>query len=309
MKLTKIFFSLTIVLALLPSCTFAGASNYWEGKGRIALSSDGNMHDNDDMQASMMTLMILAKAKLQENVTLYTYADHIWGNEKNDLELMKISTEVCGERFGFNKTHFMAAVEDPEAAYNAMCDEIVKSTKNNPLFIIAAGPMQVVGEALNRAIQKKPKALKYVTIISHSTWNDRHSDKPMMKDNHHSKAETEHSGWTWKEMKAEFGDRVNFNHISDQNGTGEGAQKYRTNDKFKAGSWDKWAWMNKHQDPNINWVFQQAKSNPVGPDFSDAGMAYYFCADLNGIRGDEFGNPLKLKEWIGVDQISDIERK
>jgi len=306
MRQTKISLLLFIILTLSPALVFAGASDYWEGKGRIALSSDGDMHDNDDMQASMMTLMILAKAKLQHNVTLYTYADHIWGNERNDLALMKISTEVCGKRFGFDKTRFMAAVENPEAAYNAMCNEIIKSTKNDPLFIIAAGPMQVVGEALNRAKAKKPKALKYVTVISHSTWNDRHADNPMMKDNHHSRAEEVHSGWTWKEMEEEFGNRVNLNHISDQNGTGEGAQKYRSNDKFKAGTWNKWSWMNEHEDPNINWIFQQAKSNPVGPDFSDAGMAYYLCADLNGERGDEFGNPEKLRQWMGAEQISNF---
>lgn len=301
----KMSFLLIITLSLFPTTIFAKVSDYWEGSGRIALSSDGNMHDNDDMQASMMTLMILAKAKLQDDVVLYTYADHIWGSERNDLSLMKISTEDCGKRLGFDNTQFMAAVENPEAAYKAMCAEIVKSTAEDPLFIIAAGPMQVVGEAMSRAKSEKPDALNFVTIISHSTWNERHSDDPKMQDNHHSKAEPSHSGWTWKEMVAEFGACVNFNHISDQNGTGEGAQKYRSNDKFKAASWDSWAWMSKHQDPNINWIFQQAKSNPVGPDFSDAGMAYYFCADLDGVRGDEFGNPKKLKEWIGSEKLLD----
>ncbi|MFI3281774.1 MAG: hypothetical protein R3Y44_07385 [Rikenellaceae bacterium] len=39
-------------------------------------------------------------------------------------------------------------------------------------------------------------------------------------------------------------------------------------------------------------------------DYSDAGMAYYLCADLDGVRGDEFGNPEKLERWIGSEPIA-----
>ena len=54
--------------------TFAGASDYWQGKGRIAYSSDGNHHDEDDWSATAATLMILAKAGLQDQfVTSYNF--------------------------------------------------------------------------------------------------------------------------------------------------------------------------------------------------------------------------------------------
>lgn len=279
----------------------AKTPNYYEGRGRIALSSDGNMHDNDDMLATKMTLMILAKAGLQNKTTLYTYADHVWGNESNDLEIMYESAEVTGEKFGFSKCNFMAAVSDPEAAYDAMCDEIVKSTARNPLFIIAAGPMQVVGEALARADKKDPKSLNYVTIISHSRWNENHADIPDTKPPHGPEIPA-HSGWTWSEMKMAFGDRVNLNAISDQNGTGKGSEVYRSKNKFAAPSWDLWSWMADHKDPNIRWV-RKNDGIKCGPDYSDAGMAYYFCADLDGVRGDEFGNPEKLYRWIGDEAI------
>ncbi len=278
----------------------AKTPNYYEGKGRIALSSDGNMHDNDDMLATKMTLMILAKAGLQSKTTLYTYADHVWGSESNDLEIMRESAETTGEKFGFSKCRFMAAVEDPEAAYNAMCSEIAKSTARNPLFIIAAGPMQVVGEGLARADKKSPKSLNYVTIISHSRWNEMHSDIQDTKPPHGP--ETPHSGWTWPEMKEAFGDRVNFNAISDQNASGTGSAVYRNKDKFSAPSWDSWQWMADHKDPNIRWV-RNNKGIKCGPDYSDAGMAYYLCADLDGVRGDEFGNPEKLRRWVGTEPI------
>ena len=75
---------------------------------------------------------------------------------------MRHSAEECGKRFSFDNTRFIAAVENPEQAYEAMCNEILKSTAENPLFIVAAGPMQVVGEALNRAFRKEPASLSYV---------------------------------------------------------------------------------------------------------------------------------------------------
>ncbi|GEM_PF-507495 len=279
---------------------FAAPPDYWEGKGRIAISSDGNMHDNDDMQATMMTLMILAKAHLQPKTVLYTYADHVWGSEGNDLELMRESAEGGGQRFGFQNTVFIAAVENPEAAYNAMRDEILKSTEEDPLFIIAAGPMHVIGTGLERANAIDPDALNHVTVISHSQWNNRHADNPTTAGSVHGE-EPFHTGWTWTEMNTSFGNRVNFNQISDQNGTGP--NPYQTKDKFSAPNWASWHWMRDHQDPNINWVYTRGVSNPAGPDYSDAGMAYYFCADLNGVRGDEFGNPEKLRQWVGPDFI------
>ncbi len=293
-------------LILLATCTlsfgqvFAGATDYYMGKGRIALSSDGNMHDNDDMHATKMTLMILAKAGLQNQTTLYTYADHVWGSEKNDLEIMRASAEVTGEKFGFTNCRFMAAVENPNAAYKAMATEIAKSTAEDPLFIIAAGPMEVVGRGFEMANQITPEALNHVTIISHSIWNDQHADNPEQNSVHGT--EPSHSGWTWKEMEKAFGDRVNFNHISDQNASGTGQEVYRNKDKFSAPSWNSWEWMKTHKDPNIQWV-RNNKGIQCGADYSDAGIAYYMVADLDGQRGDEFGNPEKLQRWIGSEPI------
>ena len=206
----------------LNSQTTLAQADYYQGKGRIALSSDGNMHDNDDMQATMLTLAILAKAELQDVTTLYTYADHIWCNEKDDLDRMTVAAEETGIRFGFKNTTFMAAVQHPDSAYNAMAQQILMSTEKDPLFIIAAGPMHVVGMAFEIANAKNPEALKYVTIISHSVWNNEHADKPDLRKTYHSEPEKPHSGWTWAEMEKAFGDKANFKYILDQNGTGTG---------------------------------------------------------------------------------------
>ncbi|MFI3280632.1 MAG: family 43 glycosylhydrolase [Rikenellaceae bacterium] len=283
--------------------SLAAGADYYKGKGRIAISSDGNMHDNDDMQATMMTIMILAKAGLQPQTTLYTYGDHIWASESDDMQRMQVSAQECGERFGFVDTRFIPAEQSTEAAYNAMRDEILKSTASDPLFILAAGPMQVVGEALSRAAAQDLYALTNVTIISHSDWNNNHADNPLKASSPHSDwDEPRHHGWTWEEMVEEFGHRVNFNLISDQNGTGK--NPYASHDKFSAGKWEKWEWMTQHADPNVQWIYNNGRKNPCGPDYSDAGLAYYLAADLNGERGDEMGNPAKLKEWLGDEVTS-----
>ncbi len=276
-------------------------SDYYMGKGRIALSSDGNMHDNDDQLSTKMSLMILAKAGLQYKTTLYTYADHIWGSEDNDLEVMRRSAEETGARFGFTSCKFVPAVERAESAYSSMAKEIRMSSAENPLFIIAGGPMHVIGTALERANKKSPEALEFVTVISHSTWNNSHSDNYTKKKGKRA-GEEPHFGWTWEELKDAFGDRVNFKRISDQNGRGVGADVYKNRDKFSAPSWDKWDWMAKHADKNVQWV-RDNTGIKCGPDYPDAGMAYYLVADLDGKRGDEFGNPEKLRRWIGKEPI------
>lgn len=228
----------------------------WKGKGRIAISSDGNEHDHDDWAATPMSLALLASQGLQDKLAIYTYSDHVWGSNKsnkrkiqnmNHYEHMNKSALEGKKYFGFDKTRFICAVDNPEKAYNSMRDEINKSSKENPLYIVAAGPMQVVGEAINRADKSKRR---FVTVLSHSGWNDKHSDKPGKWE------KPQHTGWTWDDMKAAFSDskggKVRFVHIKDQNGgrdyLGLNCDKKlfdwvktspaRNNPLYKKGSWD-----------------------------------------------------------------------
>ncbi len=297
---------IALISLLCFNSAFAKGTNYYEGKGRIAISSDGNKHDNDDKMATKMTLMILAKAGLQDKTVLYTHCDHVWGSEGNDVADMKLSADTTGRKFGFNKCSFIAAVEDPEAAYQAMADVIAASTAEDPLFIIAAGPMHVVGMGFEKANKTNPEALNYVTVISHSWWNEVHADNYEKAGSVHGE-EDPHSGWTWEEMKTAFGSKVNFNHISDQNATGTGAAVYTNKDKFSAPNWSSWDWMKTHSDPNIQWVYAHEIKDGYScfhsQDYSDAGIAYYMVADLDDVRGDEFGNPAKLQKWVGTEPI------
>lgn len=247
---------LSIITVFITIGNICAQTPLWQGKGRIAISSDGNEHDDDDWAATPLSLAMIAAKGLQDKLVLYTYSDHIWGSNQDRpnkhgisaYEHMRISALGSQKWFGFNNTKFICAVDNAEIAYNAMRDVINASSADDPLIIIAAGPMQVVGEAMNRADKDKRQ---YVTLLSHSQWNNRHSDNPDKK-----KGWDNHSGWTWNEMKEAFstpeGGNAKFVQIVDQNNGKDyigffckkeyfdwiKTSPARNNPLYKAGSWD-----------------------------------------------------------------------
>jgi len=257
MKTILYLFALTTILSTMNVNVVNAQTPIWQGKGRIAISSDGNEHDHDDWAATPLSLALLAASGLQDNLAIYTYSDHIWGSNQDHptsksglsaYEQMRKSALEGQRYFGFDSTKFICAVDNREVAYRALRDEINKSSAGNPLIIIAAGPMQVVGEAISRADVSKRQ---YVSLISHSGWNDNHSDKP------HKAFWDDHSGWTFQEIKDSFSGKDNGSlkciHIANQNGGKdyEGLKapkemfdwvktsKAQKNEAYKKGSW-KW---------------------------------------------------------------------
>jgi hypothetical protein len=105
---------------------------------------------------------------------------------------MKESAIQGGKMFGFKKTNFICAVDNPEVAYEALKNQINQSAEDNPLFIVVAGPVQVIGEAISRAEVSKRK---FITIITTSSdWNNSHADKPYL-------VWENHSGWILDEIE------------------------------------------------------------------------------------------------------------
>lgn len=287
--------NLLILFSVLLSISMLSAqAPLWEGKGRIAISSDGNEHDHDDWAATPLSLALLAAAGLQDDLVLYTYSDHIWGSNQsfpdspsgmNSYQQMRESALRGQEWFGFDNTNFVCAVDNAEVAYTALRDEINQSSAEDPLIIIAAGPMQVVGEAINRAdIDKR----QYVTLVSHSIWNNRHSDNPSKK------YWDVHSGWTFDEIKDIFGDedggRLRCIKILDQNG-GENYDGLNTDiakfdwlknaparnhKSYKEGAWE---WLYSRQETCL-------KNNGKNFDPSDAGMIIYLLTGIEKTNPD-----------------------
>lgn len=270
----------------------------WEGKGRIAISSDGNEHDHDDWAATPLSLALLSAANLQDKLVVYTYSDHIWGSNQDHptsesgltaYEQMKESALSGQKWFGFDNTRFICAVDNAEVAYINLSKAINESTAEDPLIIIAAGPMQVVGEAINRSdISKR----QYVTLISHSGWNDNHSNKP------HKQFWDTHSGWTFNEIKNKFsntdGGDLKTIKITSQNG----GKDY---DGLKA-SKEKFDWMKTSESRNNKaykpgawaWLYSRMETcvKKGSFDASDAGMVLYM------LTGVEKTNPELLKDFM-----------
>jgi hypothetical protein len=288
---------LLVVLFLSITTNVMSQSPLWQGKGRIAISSDGNEHDHDDWAATPLSLALLSAKGLQNKLVLYTYSDHVWGSNlqmpvgKGGLtayEQMRESALGGAKMFGFKKSNFICAVDDAEKAYQAMASVINESSEDNPLFIIAAGPMQVIGEGIRRSDFAKRK---FVTVISHSNWNDKHAANSY-------DWEPEHKGWIFKMMQEDFGGEkggaVQFVKIANQNGGKDylglncsrehfnwmKTSSARENKIYKKGAWD---WLYSRQETCI-------KKGGKNFDPSDAGMLIYL------FTGIEKTNPEMAKE-------------
>lgn len=245
--------------------------------GRIAISSDGNNHDCDDITATAMSIALLAKTGNASKLVYYGHSDHHWSSNTvetcgsvTDREAeMHISSHGTAQLWGgFTLGAFRNVRANLTGAVNALVTQVNNSSAGNPLTIIAAGPMDVVGRALNTAGANKD----HVTVISHSDWNDNHSDSP--------ENESSHSGWTWAEMQAAF-PTVTFTHIADQNA---GLTVAESN----------YFWLRDSSDSRLQSIWARHVVGAEGPtdghfDPSDAGMVYYL------LTGDQGATPRKIR--------------
>ena len=261
-------------------------SPQWQGKGRIVISSDGNEHDHDDWAATPLSLAIIAAKGLQNKLAVYIYSDHIWGsnyehpgvNGIKPYEQMKISALKGGKMFRFKQTRFICVVDNPEIAYEALKQEINQSDSENPLYIIVAGPVQVIGESISRADKDKRK---YVTVISTvNCWNDDHADHPYPWENH--------SGWTMTEIKQ---------HFSSQEGGGIKVISIQNQNPCLMKNWKEYEWLMTSPERNNayyrkgswTWLFNRlcmsikpvsGVENYYAIDASDAGKVIFLFTGI-----------------------------
>jgi hypothetical protein len=163
---------------------------------RIVVVADGNEHGKGDWAATPLTLAVLAAKEIQDQVMVYAFSSHTWGSNKThsgaDAQ-MRESAFLGAKQFGFKKTKFIEAVNAPNYAIIEITVQVNKSSAKNPLVILAAGPMDIIGTALGEADSTK---LKHVRIISHSIWDQQHADSPEEGE--------EHKGWTWEKLRESY---------------------------------------------------------------------------------------------------------
>ena len=155
------------------------------------------------------------------------------------------------------------------------------SSANNRLCFIVAGPHAVAYMGLKAS---NTSAHQHVTLISHSDWNNKHSDTSQMK------------GKTLSDIKQKFS-TVKTQQIKGQNtllGNVGGEQAWSflktfqstTNDKYDT-LYKRIAMVNEKVPGTDQWIGVHTSG-----DVSDSGMTYYI------LTGDQQGNPTKFKNYL-----------
>ncbi|WNJ19120.1 carbohydrate-binding protein [Pontibacter sp. G13] len=269
--------------------------------GRVAMSFDGNVHDDDDIVALPFSLAFWWAAGLQDKVVHVEYNNHVCdhGPESDgtgagagdDYANMRTSANGSISRFGYNSSIIYDYSTQASAAESALAAEINASTSSDPLWIICAGPMETV----YRAIDAANSGYNHVTLISHSKWNQNHTDCP----NDHN----------WADIVSDFGS-LGIRFVESCGGPNtacnntsnplilynqNGHTNLADNDFNTAKS--QWSWMNGHSTEYIQWLYDR---NPFGGKFdpSDAGMSYYLITGGPDLGGDERGNSSKAQTLL-----------
>jgi len=261
-----------IMMAIL---LWASVANAAPVAGRIAISSDGNKHDCDDLFATAVSVAILAKSSNASKLRYYGYADHIWassgGCNGGDRETeMRLSAYETAQKWGgFDLGVFINAKQNTAEAVRRLTALIDESSATDPLWIVAAGPMEVVGRAISAS---SPSKRQYVTLISHSMWNNDHADKPSPSES------PTHSGWTFDEI-GRLSPTVVMRKISDQN-----PDLHTTYSTY-------YSWRDS-SDPKLRWLWDRGQVTGIDwPDCSDAGMVYWL---VTGRGADDTVTPNEL---------------
>ncbi len=229
--------------------------------GRIAFSSDGNLHDSDDWGATAFSLAFLHYAGLEDRFVHYDYNNHLGKSRESWEKIMDDAAKGGAKRFGLDVSKVFNDQIEKEAAIANFVKEAKKSSKNNPLWFICAGPMQMPYDLIAATPENKRQ---YIYAISHSKWNEEHS---------HGESEK-----TWADMKKDF-PTVTYYDIIDQNKS-NGEDDFQSHIK-------NWEWLKNSSNENWKWLYniddtyqvdklERWKSNTEKHfDISDAGITYW----------------------------------
>ncbi len=263
LKITKIL----LVFCLFLSLGLKAQTVPYKGE-RIVVVADGNEHGKDDWGATPLTLALIASKEIQDQVMVYAFSSHTWGSNKSHFgadSQMRESAFLGAKQFGFKKTKFIEAVTAPNFAIIEITQLVNKSSEKNPLTILASGPLEIIGTSLSEADSTK---LKFVRVISYSTWDQEHANSP-------AEGET-HTGWTWEKLRESF----ETNQLQLVSLVNEKSGKQGLKAPLSA-----YAWLN---DPSVKepkpfekgswaWLYSRLEAskikNEVNPD--DARLIYY----------------------------------
>lgn len=252
-RLTQAIFAILLLCGTVQAAT----------PGRIAYTCDGNFHDTDDIGSSAIGLALMASQAQQKWMVDYVFDDHFPNTLLSREKSMQESCLGGASRFGFRSSVFFDAQHDIDSA-RGLGLLIDSATTTSRLTIPEAGPCEIIYRGFKASTNKA--ARPYITILSHSSWNDDHK----------------HTGThNLADLQRDFGP-IPVKRIVDQN------KELRT-------ALSRWYWLRDSSNPNLRWVYSRivAEQKPNIADVSDSGMIYFL------LTGDQHGTPEKYKAMLG----------
>lgn len=273
-----ITWGLVAVLALFGALSMTGEAQSATIPGRVAISSDGNFADCNDIFSSAITIALLAKTGNASKLVYYGYTNHYWKASADRKvgpreEATRRSTVETAQKYGgFDMTVFVNSRVERNASIDKLTDAIDDSTSTNPLWIIAVGPEDIVARALAQAA---PSRRPYVTVVSHDIWNADGGD-PRLHAVYRNRASWSEVGGIRALPKREY--------IADQ-------YDALWTSRSTYSSW------RDSSDPRLRWLWSRnMEAGTSWPDCTDAGMAYWLA---HGRTTDEKLTPSELKMVLG----------
>ena len=221
--------------------------------GRLAVSHDGNIHDEDDWGALAFVWGIVASFGMQEKLVHVDHSDHLVDNTANGEKQMILSAEGWKYFPGFDSSVVFNAWRDLEGAIANFKKQAEAGSATDILSFMCAGPMEVPWQSINAVT---PSKRKFIRVISHAGWNNNHTWKNADGSESH----------TWSDMKRSFeSDGVIFEQIPVQNGL------LGPND-------NDWSFLNNMPNntciPASAWKWMLSREQKHS-DVSDCGMTWY----------------------------------
>ncbi|MCG8697478.1 MAG: T9SS type A sorting domain-containing protein, partial [Bacteroidales bacterium] len=166
-----------------------------------------------------------------------------------------------------------------DAAIANFKKEAEKSSDTNKLYFICAGPMEMPWRCINAVA---PEYRKYIVYISHSKWNQNHTQGSECT---HTLAsiESDFSGDGLYIVKwiDGYDDLTDPHYLPNQNKS-NGDNDWNTPES-------KWYWLRDSSNPDWKWLFERNSKNTF--DVSDAGMTYFV------MTGGPFNGGNKTSGW------------
>lgn len=232
--------------------------------GRIAISSDGNLHDSDDWGATAFSLAFINAAGLNDRLVHYDYNNHLGSSRKTWENYMVEVAEGGSIRFELDTSRFFNDQIEKHKAIQNFKNEASRSTIDDPLWFICGGPMQMAYDM----IAEVPKEhRRFIYAISHSKWNESHQHGILQK--------------TWDDMKSDFPELKYYEIIDQNNSNGENdfQSHYKNWQWLKTSGNEHWQWLYNRDDTHEVDEHENWNSNARDHfDISDAGMTYWLLS-------------------------------